>query len=119
MEKHLNLLGILYIVLGIFNIFGLSVAAFVMHGFTYFNGHNLPFNTVDLVMVIFAFEGVVSLAGIIAGIGLLKGQNWARWLMLILGFFGLLQIPFGTILGIYTIWVMLIKDGLSGQAKLA
>ncbi|MEE9553410.1 MAG: hypothetical protein V3W18_03850, partial [candidate division Zixibacteria bacterium] len=52
---------------------------------------------------------VLSIPGIIGGIFLLKRKEWARILLLIVAFLNLLNIPFGTALGIYTIWA-LMKD---------
>jgi hypothetical protein len=48
-----------------------------------------------------------ALAGLIAGWGLLERQPWARMLAIVLGCFSLLDMPFGTALGIYTLWVLL------------
>jgi hypothetical protein len=45
--------------------------------------------------------------GLLAGWGLLEGQPWARMLAIVLAFLNLLHIPFGTALGIYTLWVLL------------
>ena len=45
--------------------------------------------------------------GIIASWGLLERQPWARMLAIVLGCFNLLDMPFGTALGIYTLWVLL------------
>ena len=45
--------------------------------------------------------------GIAAGWGLLARQPWARMLTIIFGAFSLVDIPFGTALGIYTLWVLL------------
>ena len=45
--------------------------------------------------------------GFIAGWGLLRHESWARIVALVLGFLSLLNIPFGTALGIYTLWVLL------------
>jgi uncharacterized membrane protein (DUF2068 family) len=45
--------------------------------------------------------------GIIAGWGLLDRQPWARTLAIVLGVINLIHIPFGTALGIYTLWVLL------------
>jgi hypothetical protein len=45
--------------------------------------------------------------GILAGWGLLERQPWARTLAMVLGFFALFHFPFGTVLGIYTLWVLL------------
>lgn len=118
MDKHINLLGILFIVLGIIRVIGLSIAAYIMHGFRVFSIPNHYYVVLqNLIMYIFVFEGIISVIGIIGGIGLLKKQNWAKWLVLILGFILLLQIPLGTILGIYTIWVLMIRDGLTQEVK--
>ena len=53
--------------------------------------------------------GVFSLPEVIAGIGLLKRREWARILALVVSFFNLLAVPFGTALSIYTL-VILFKD---------
>jgi hypothetical protein len=45
--------------------------------------------------------------------GLFERRPWARILALILGFLALLRFPFGTALGIYTLWVLL--PGFAGQ----
>ena len=51
---------------------------------------------------------VVGLAipGLIAGIGLLARKSWARVLGVIVSVFGLLSFPFGTLVGIYAIFVL-------------
>jgi hypothetical protein len=45
--------------------------------------------------------------GLVAGWGLLDRQPWARTLAIVLACFSLLDMPFGTALGIYTLWVLL------------
>jgi hypothetical protein len=52
----------------------------------------------------------VSLPGLITGIGLLKLKPWARILGIVLSAINLINIPFGTALGIYGLWVLLNKD---------
>ena len=37
----------------------------------------------------------------------MERQPWARTLAIVLGCFSLLDMPFGTALGIYTLWVLL------------
>ena len=53
---------------------------------------------------------IISAPGIIGGFGILKKYSWARVLVLILGALNLLNIPFGTMLGVYTFWVLLNED---------
>jgi len=53
---------------------------------------------------------IISVPGIIGGIGLFKRKEWARILVLILSAIDLLNIPIGTALGIYSIWVLAQKE---------
>jgi hypothetical protein len=111
MEKHLTVLGIIYIA---FSALGILSAAFV---FTAIVGGGILSGDSE-AMAITAIVGpaiaffllIVSAPGFIGGIFLLKWRPWARVLILILGFLNLLFIPFGTILGIYTIWVLLKNE---------
>ena len=54
---------------------------------------------------------MLSLPGIIAGLGLLKYRPWARIVTIVLSALNLMNVPFGTILGIYGLWVMLSDEG--------
>jgi hypothetical protein len=53
--------------------------------------------------IFLGFFGVVHLA---LAWGLFERQSWARILGLVLGILALLRFPFGTALGIYTLWVL-------------
>lgn len=50
---------------------------------------------------------VTTIPGFVAGYALLKGLPWARTAGLIAGVLGLANIPLGTGVGIYAIWVFL------------
>ena len=54
----------------------------------------------------------LSVPGIIGelGGGLLKRKAWARILMIVLSALNLINIPLGTLLGIYGLWVLLSRD---------
>ncbi len=51
-----------------------------------------------------------AIAGVIAGWGLMAHRPWARMLAIVLGCISLIHFPFGTALGIYTLWV-LVSEG--------
>jgi len=53
---------------------------------------------------------VLSLPGVIVGIGLLRLSPWARIAGIVLSIMSLIAIPFGTVIGIYGIWVLFSKD---------
>ena len=48
--------------------------------------------------------------GFIAGWGLMHHEAWARVVALVLAFISLFNIPFGTAIGVYTMWVLLPAD---------
>lgn len=60
--------------------------------------------------VLTLFLLAVSLPGLITGFGLLARKPWARILGIVLCAINLINIPIGTILGAYGLWVLLNKD---------
>ncbi|MCL4538641.1 MAG: hypothetical protein M1378_03435 [Bacteroidetes bacterium] len=119
MDKHLNLLGMLYIVLGLFHIVSLSIAALFLFGFDRFSFPIEAGFVRVVIALVFGFIIVVSLVGIVAGIGLMKGQKWAEGVALVLGFILLINVPLGTLLGLYTIWVLMLRDKPPAQGNAA
>jgi hypothetical protein len=63
--------------------------------------------------------GVKGILSIVAGWGLLQRETWARALTIVMGFLGILHIPLGTALGIYTIWVLLPNESAEEYERLA
>jgi len=53
---------------------------------------------------------VLGLPGILAGYGLLKRRSWARGLAVALGVLNLFNVPLGTVIGAYTLFVLLQDD---------
>lgn len=121
MQKHVNILAILHI---IYSSLGLLIGIIV---FVVLAGIGMAIDQIpqsnDVEVNVSSILGalgfliaviliVFSLPGIIGGIGLLKYKEWARILVLIVGFFDLLHVPFGTALGIYTIWVLFNSDAI-------
>lgn len=117
MEKHVQVLGILHIVYSGLGILIGAIVLFLFAGVGAFVGSipDVPEPASEGVPALLAFIGLViatlvflfSVPGIIAGIGLLKRQEWGRILALIVGFFDLLHVPLGTALGVYTIWALM------------
>ena len=58
----------------------------------------------------FIFLLAIGIPGIITGIGLLKLRPWARIVGIVLSAINLINIPFGTILGVYGLWILLNKE---------
>jgi len=116
-DTHVKVLAVLYIVFGVIGTFvGLALMAALS-----FIGAVGAASDPDawMALPILGFTGaalgafmlILSLPGIIAGVGLLKYQPWARILTIVLSALNLMHIPLGTILGIYGLWVMLSDEG--------
>jgi hypothetical protein len=107
-REHVRLLGIFW--LGLSALDGvLAVAAVVANALFNQAAHpNFPAFLHPLLSFLAIFVVVKAFAGFLAGWGLLQREPWARSLALVLGFISLFfNIPFGTALGIYTLWVLL------------
>lgn len=61
-------------------------------------------------MALVTFLVVLSLPGLIIGIGLIRRRPWARIAGIVLCILGLMAMPFGTIVGVYGLWVLFSKD---------
>lgn len=111
MKQHIDVLGYLYIALGVL---GLLVALFLLFVIA---GGGLLSGDIEAIAItgavgtgIAVFIALLSLPGFLAGYGLLKRYAWARVLAIVLGALNLLNIPFGTALGVYTFWVLLNEE---------
>jgi hypothetical protein len=103
---HLRLLGILWLALSAFRLVpGLVLLVMVDHGM--FRTEGAPSFLGPLMEGIAAVLLILALAGAVAGWALLAKQPWARMMAIVLGGVNLIDIPFGTVLGIYTFWVLL------------
>ncbi len=107
LPEQLRLLAILWFGMSAFRMIpGLIIVT--MSGFI---GRFLPPDVPAFVPWIIEWVGFLFIGGaaigLIAGQGLLGRAPWARMLTIVLGCFSLFDVPFGTALGIYTLWVLL------------
>jgi len=108
MKDHVKVIGILWI---IFGAFWLCLAVFAL---LVFLGVAMIPNVEDISPSILRLIGIVvssimillGLPRIIGGLGLLHHKEWARILILVLAFLDLVNVPFGTAIGIYTMIVL-------------
>jgi hypothetical protein len=118
MATHVKVLGVLYIAL---SAIGIVCALFLMLAVgtaSSIVGLNADANDAAVALPIIGIAGtalvafllVVSLPGLIVGIGLVKLKPWARIAAMVLAIIHLINIPIGTALGIYALWVLFNKD---------
>lgn len=107
MERHINVVAALHIGL---SVLGIIIGAIVFTVLYFVRGVSgdpdaeMVLTIIANVMIIFMV--LISLPGIIAGLGLFKRKEWARILTLILSVIDLFNIPVGTAVGVYSIWAL-------------
>jgi hypothetical protein len=117
MRDHVRILAYLRIVLGSIGLLAALVVLFVFGGVAGIVGLANPHDAdawpiaipvlAIIGVAIFVFVLLLSLPGIIAGMGLLKFRPWARILTIVLSALDLPMVPIGTALGVYGLWVLL------------
>lgn len=116
-QRHLQLLGILWLAVSAFNaLAGLFVLILGTSLFPHLREMDKvpPDVPVGFLTSLFTTIGILILAkaalGFLSGWGLMQRERWARVLALILAFIALFNIPFGTAIGVYTMWVLLPSE---------
>ena len=104
---HIRLLGILWIAISAFRLIpGLILVSLFHEGFEFMPPGVPPF-VHGLLQGIGTALIIGAVLGLAAGAGLLQRQPWARLLAIIMAFLNLMDMPLGTALGVYTLWVLL------------
>ena len=123
MEKHINVVAALQIGLSIFNLliaFLIFTVLKLVVGFVDEPNSGMILSMIaDILAIVFI---VISVPGILAGMGLYKRKEWARILTLILSVVEIFSFPFGTAIGIYSIWALIqpetVNEFNAGSANL-
>jgi hypothetical protein len=112
MQDHVKIIGILWIVFGAMSLLGAMFLFVLLFGISAIP--NLDPIAPGILRFVGLFLGsflaLLGLPKIIGGFGLLKGYEWGRILVLVVSFLSLLNIPFGTALGVYSIVILMNKD---------
>lgn len=122
LQHHLRTLATLWIVVGVLWLFPSLIMMAVGSAI-----HLVIPGTEALVrnlgpLVIFIIGGsllIVGAGGIMVGWGLMRHESWARVTAIVLAILALFHLPFGTALGVYTLWVLLPDDGGVEYQRLA
>lgn len=108
MDTHVNVLGWLYIVLGVLGVLTAGFVFIVLLGSGLISQDEQAIAILSIVATLVSgFILLVSAPGIVAGVGLLYHRSWGRLLALILGILNLVNFPVGTAVGGYALWVLL------------
>ena len=120
MEKHLTVLGALFIGLGILGVIGmLAVLTVFLLGSAILGNVAAQQAEIPRLLVFFPIRfgifitvliAIVTIPTFVAGYGLLNRRSWAKTFSLVAGILNLPCVPVGTAVGIYAIWVFLQED---------
>jgi hypothetical protein len=108
MKTHVTLVAAFNIGFGFLGVFIAIIVFVVLFGAGIISGDPEAFAITSTVgTAVSSFLIVLSIPSIIGGFGLLRYRPWARILVIIVACLNLINIPFGTALGIYELWVLL------------
>lgn len=119
MGTHRKVIGVMHLVLGVFALLPLMVCTAIFGGVwglaAYF-GHGDPAVTVlgvglaTLLMIVAITVGVGAVLGLLAGAGVLLGRKWGDVLATIAAVFHVFNVPFGTMLAVYTFYGLWVAE---------
>jgi len=118
MQTHVKVLAVLFIVFSALLLLAALAIMAVFGGAAGIVGTAAEGEDAAVALPIIGLTGtllttfflVLALPGLVAGFGLLSTRPWARILGIVLCALNLIQIPLGTILGAYGLWVLLNKE---------
>ena len=118
METHVKVLGVLNIVSGVLGLCAAFLLTIVFGGVAGLVGADADPDAAIAAPIIgltgaalVTFVVATSLPAIIIGFGLYRKLPWSRIAGIVISIISLISVPFGTILGIYGLWVLFSKDG--------
>lgn len=111
MKQHVTVVAALQIGFGILKVLIAAVVFLILVAGGLISGDAEAMAITTVVgLFVATFLVLTALPGIVGGIGLLKRKNWARVLVIFLAVLDLIDFPFGTAIGVYTLWVLLNND---------
>ena len=118
METHAKVLGILNIVSGLLGLCAAVLFTVVFGGVVGLIGAEGDPEAAMAVPIVGAagaalvlFTLVLSLPAVIIGYGLFQLRPWSRIAGIVISILSLIAIPFGTLLGVYGLWVLFSAEG--------
>jgi hypothetical protein len=118
MQTHVKVLGVLYLAVSgfflvgaLFLILATGSAAGIVGAAAEPEDAAIAIPVIGIAGTALAmFLSVFAIPGLVTGYGLLQRKPWARIVGIVLSAISLINIPFGTAIGIYGLWVLLNKE---------
>jgi len=104
---HISILGWLYVFGNIFFLVLAGIGFFLLPTIGAISRNPDATTLFSVLGTIFGLlMVVVALPGLIAGYGLLKHKSWGRLLAMLTAVLGIVNFPFGTVIGVYALFVL-------------
>lgn len=118
MQTHVKVLGVIYLAFGALMLLAALFLAVTLGGVAGIVGATAEPDDAAIAIPVLGFAGTAlagflglfSLPSLITGYGLLNFKPWARIVGIVLSAISLINIPIGTIIGAYGLWVLLSKE---------
>ena len=114
MNKHIDVISVLWIVSGALGILLAILVFWFFYGISFIP--DVDWQASQILRVIGTWgAGIIaffSIPEIFAGIGLIKRKEWGRILALVVSFFNLIWFPLGTALAVYSIIILLNDESV-------
>ena len=118
MQTHVKVLGVIYLAFGALMLLAALFLAVTLGGVAGIVGATAEPDDAAIAIPVLGFAGtalagflgIFSLPSLITGYGLLNLKPWARIVGIVLSAISLINIPIGTIIGAYGLWVLLSKE---------
>jgi hypothetical protein len=118
MQTHVKVLGVVYLAFGGLMLLGALFLLVMMGGVAGIVGASADADDAAIAIPVLGlagtalalFLGVFSLPSLATGYGLINYKEWARVLGIVLSAINLINIPLGTLVGAYGLWVLLNKE---------
>jgi hypothetical protein len=117
METHVKVVGVLTIVFGVLGLCLAGLLTLIFAGSAAVVAANADADGRIAVPIIgltgsalVGFLVIWSLPGLVVGFGLVKHRPWARIGGIVVAVLALIAIPFGTVFGVYALWVLFSPD---------
>jgi len=109
MKKHVTVVGAIQIGFSLLGLIGALAIFFALRFALTQIGNDdtgqivVNFLSISLPLLV----GFLSTLGLVGGIGLLGFKPWARYIVIVVSALGCLNIPIGTLKGVYCLWVLM------------
>lgn len=113
---HNKIIGIIHIAYGAFGVVVMIVLAIFMVGLfglvSAEQGDIRPLGIIGVVMfIVVVLNILLAVPSFLAGYAMLKRKSWAKGVAVVAAIIDVMSFPFGTALGVYTLWFMFSGEG--------